>query len=520
MSDKDVTVQQDDSAGLLKRRTFLKAASVGSVATAVSLTAPSSVNALGSADGKSVAAVTMGMVKEHNSIDDIIEMKSDYQRMDQVDLLFSNFSFFNPKTNDSQDPGYEERQRIQNFFGMYVAKADGVLDIMHAAKQAGKTFDQFLGDLTQHSIPFPPPVARMLWENEELAKLFDRSGKTGWSQLDYAFENAGWAVDHFSAKLSEGGVSGQFKHFVHGEMRDGLLSWHAPSWPKQYKFKDIQEATQAVKKASLFLGADVVGIGPYDDRWVWEKRFNLYDGTHEENTLPFEPKSVIVFGFEMDYEAYKTTPSAIGDAAAGICYSKMATTGHSVAEFIRKLGYKAIPCGNDTASSVPLGIQAGLGEASRMGTLINPFIGPRIRLSKVFTDMELTPDKPITFGVTEFCTTCKKCADACPAKAVSTDDKPNFKVHSCVSNPGIKKWYLKADKCVQFWGEVGSDCGHCITVCPYNKLDEWHHRLAKSATYFPGLRNMARSLDEAFGYGTVYGTAAHKKLVDDYWKKK
>ncbi len=90
-----------------------------------------------------------------------------------------------------------------------------------------------------------------------------------------------------------------------------------------------------VKKTSLFLGADVVGIAPYDQRWVWEKRFNLYDGTHEENTFPFEPKSVIVFGFEMDYAAYQTTPSAIGDAAAGTCYSRMAVTSHSVAEFIR-----------------------------------------------------------------------------------------------------------------------------------------------------------------------------------------
>jgi epoxyqueuosine reductase QueG len=62
-------------------------------------------------------------------------------------------------------------------------------------------------------------------------------------------------------------------------------------------------------------------------------------------------------------------------------------------------------CGNDTASSVPLGIQVGPGEASRMGILINPFIGPQIRLAKVFTDMALIPYKLITFGVTEFCTT-------------------------------------------------------------------------------------------------------------------
>jgi reductive dehalogenase len=459
------------------------------------------------------------MLKRHERIDDIIEVKSDYTRFDQINLLFSNVSPFNPRTNDPNDPDHDERQRIRQSFGLYVAKADGVGDIMRAIKKEGGTLDDFIGALGSHSIPFPPPFAKMLWEDEAMGKAIERSEKKGWSQLDYAFENAGWSVDHFGARLSEGGVAGCYKHFVDGEMRDGLLTWKRPKWPKTYRFDSKEEATRVIKKASLFLGADVIGVAPYDDRWVWEKRFNLYDGTHEVNALPFKPKSVLVFGFEMDYEAYRTTPSAIGDAAAGVCYTKMAVTSHSVADFIRKLGYHALPCGNDTASSVPLGIQAGLGEGSRMGIMISPIFGPRIRLSKVYTDMDLMPDQPITFGVGEFCRMCKKCAHACPSKAISFDDEPSFKPQSCVSNPGIKKWYLKADRCVQFWGEIGSDCGHCITACPYNKLDLWHHRVAKAATYFPGTRRLAKAMDDVFGYGKLFGTSDHAELVNNYWKK-
>lgn len=503
----------------MDRRTLLKAAVMGSIVAAGTVPVAGSALALGPQKKKSPTAATMGMLKRHDSIDQIYEIKDDYKRFDQINLLFSNVSPFNPKTNNPKDPDYKERQSIRQSFGMYVAKADGVMDILNAAKKEGKSFDAFLVELAHHSIPFPPPFAKMLWEDDNLSRAFERSGKKGWSQLEYAFENAGWSVDHFGARLSEGGVPGCYKHFVDGEMRDGLLSWNRPKWPKTYRFETPDEATRVIKKASLFLGADVVGIAPYDERWVWEKRYNLYDGTHETNKLPFKPKSVIVFGFEMDYEAYKTTPSAIGDAAAGICYTEMAVTGHCVAEFVRKLGYNALPCGNDTASSVPLGIQAGLGEGSRMGTMISPIYGPRIRLSKVYTDMELIPDKPISFGVVAFCKICKKCADGCPSKAISFDDDPSFKVQSCVSNPGIKKWYLKADQCVKFWGDIGTDCGHCITVCPYNKLDVWHHRFAKGATYFPGTRQLARILDEKFGYGKAYGTPGHASLVKSYWDK-
>ena len=52
--------------------------------------------------------------------------------------------------------------------------------------------------------------------------------------------------------------------------------------------------------------------------------------------------------------------------------------------------------------SIPIAIDAGLGELGRNGLLVTPKYGPRVRLAKILTNMPLVPDSPIRFGVTEF----------------------------------------------------------------------------------------------------------------------
>jgi len=54
----------------------------------------------------------------------------------------------------------------------------------------------------------------------------------------------------------------------------------------------------------------------------------------------------------------------------------------------------------------------------RNGLLITPQYGPRVRISKVLTDLPLVPDEPIEFGVTEYCEKCKRCAKYCPGQAI------------------------------------------------------------------------------------------------------
>lgn len=171
---------------------------------------------------------------------------------------------------------------------------------------------------------------------------------------------------------------------------------------------------------------------------------------------------------EMKHEEIAHSPNAIGGAATGLGYSRMAFVANLVANHIRGLGYQAAPSGNDTALSIPLAIAAGLGELGRMGMLVTEKFGPRVRICKVFTDMPLAPDTYRPFGVTEFCRTCKKCAKHCPSKAISSGD-PTVSGESISNHSGVLKWYINPGKCYKFWVKIWLDCTNCINVCPFNK---------------------------------------------------
>lgn len=324
----------------------------------------------------------------------------------------------------------------------------------------------------------------------------------GWTHLDRALNQAAWAVhDNFSTDSAS------------GEPQSQAFAWEGPMYPVKYQFRDKAEASKLIKRAAKHFGASLVGITAYDPRWVYDPLFSIKNGKDIKPEFPFVPKSVIVMAIEMSYEGFSTAPSWVASAAAGAKYSQMAVVAHSVAVFLRQLGYKAFGAGNDIAMSVPYAIAAGLGEAGRFSSLITYEYGPRVRLCKVFTELELAYDKPITFGVMDFCKRCKRCAEACPSKAISFDDEPSFTGPSVSNNPGVEKWYMNADKCFQFWGENGGDCGNCIAACPYNKPAMWHHRMITGITRILGgpIHTVMKQMDILFGYGNTYDKSAIRK---------
>ena len=135
-----------------------------------------------------------------------------------------------------------------------------------------------------------------------------------------------------------------------------------------------------------------------------------------------------------------------------------------------------------------------------MGLLITPKYGPRIRLAKVITDMPLYPDPRISFGVVEFCETCKLCADECPSSAI-TDGQRTWKGKSPSNNPGTLKWYIDPEKCYDF---NGFSCSNCKRICPFTKPNNsWLHKIVRKAIEGRiGTLNMLMvTLDQASGYG-------------------
>ena len=172
----------------------------------------------------------------------------------------------------------------------------------------------------------------------------------------------------------------------------------------------------------------------------------------------------------------QTYPSALGGAATGREYSHEAAIVMQVAAYIRNLGYQAIASMNDTGLVIPMAIQAGLGEYARNQLLITPEFGPRLRFSKIFTDMPLESDKPRRPGVAKFCDICTKCVDACPVKALPSG--PPRTGGGLSSIKGVRKWTSNAEKCFSFWATLSPDCAICMRVCPFNRdFSTWIQRI-------------------------------------------
>ena len=274
-------------------------------------------------------------------------------------------------------------------------------------------------------------------------------GKLGHSRVDFALAYASWIVhDAF-----EGGVSHSKIELYRNPVCTAGVDWTKT----KYAFDNLRQASAHVKRAAKFFGASLVGICRLNKTWLYA-----------EADIPEEFENVVVLAVEMDADGIATSPAVPAAAATGVGYSKMSFILSCLGEFIRNLGYEAIQCGNDTALSIPLAVDAGLGEVGRNGLLITPQFGPRVRLCKIFTDLPLEPDTPIEFGVREYCKQCKLCAKNCKSKAISEEDEPSFELACRSNNAGALKWYVNVELCYKFWCENGIDCSTCIKVCPYN----------------------------------------------------
>ena len=65
-------------------------------------------------------------------------------------------------------------------------------------------------------------------------------------------------------------------------------------------------------------------------------------------------------------------------------------------------------------------VQCGLGEKSKIGSLLTPEYGPFIRYCFILTDMEL---EPTPLAQTTLCDGCNECIKACPGCAIQEDGK-------------------------------------------------------------------------------------------------
>lgn len=359
--------------------------------------------------------------------------------------------------------------------------------------------------------PFPVPdyrfdqrnevFKRRVWDEEirphaaRLSTQVKHRDRYGYRKLDYALRNAAWNIENVFAF---GGLGGDRGLYSWNDVADDVKR-HAESGAPVTHSPEVN--ARVIKKAAHFLGADLVGVAYAHPNLIYSHKFDRTRMEHRPVQLPEGCTHAIVMAVAMDYDVMQYSPDAICGAATGLGYSRQAVLANLMATFITGLGYKAIPCGNDTALSIPLAMAAGLGELGRMGLLITKKYGPRVRICKVFTDLPLIHDGYRPFGVAEFCRTCIKCAEHCPSQAIPhgdpTAEGPSFSNHS-----GVRKWYIHPEKCFLYWVRNWMDCSTCVMVCPFNKPPGLLHDVVRFVIRrFPLLNPLWVSMDDFFGYG-------------------
>jgi reductive dehalogenase len=259
-----------------------------------------------------------------------------------------------------------------------------------------------------------------------------------------------------------------------------------------------KEASRTIKQMALHLGADVVGIARLNPYYVYSHvgRGPEPWGAEIKNDHPY----AVAFAVEMDYGKVEEAPGIGISEETARQYAQVQRISIVLAEFIRQLGYPArahIPGSNYQIMLPPVAYDAGLGEIGRLGYLISPRFGARIRLGGVTTGIPLEPDRSIRFGVQDFCEKCKKCALNCPPGAIPYGSKTEVR--------GIEKWQLGIERCYHYWRVIGTDCGLCMKVCPFSHPDRLVHNILRQ-----GIKrsSFARSFS-VFGDDLFYG----KKFV-------
>ncbi len=253
--------------------------------------------------------------------------------------------------------------------------------------------------------------------------------------------------------------------------------------------------TRHIKETAYFLRADIVGVCKLPPYAVLSHSLSTGE--------PVECSHRYAIAIIIDQD-WKTSEASFGsDWISGsqsfVAYSNSGFIARILADYIRQLGYpaRAHHAFNYQVVVPPILLWAGLGEMCRIGDIVlNPFIGPRFKAAVVTTDLPLVPDKPIDFGLQDFCDRCKKCARECPSGAISDGDKIRYN--------GYERWPLDVEKCVSMrvGNKAGASCGTCMTVCPWNKpFTAFHRSVQWAMRHIPFARRFAIWGDDLLGYG-------------------
>ena len=273
----------------------------------------------------------------------------------------------------------------------------------------------------------------------------------------------------------------QFKKAVDGEINPVKTSL------------DTKQISDFLKLWGKKLGALDTGICKLENY-----HFYTHKGRGDEygKEIHSSHRFAIAFTVEMNEEMVAAAPQSSIIMESGQQYLEAGRIAVQIAAFIRNLGYSARAHidGNYQVICPLVARDSGLGEIGRMGLLMTPKQGPRVRLGVVTCDLELQTNQwKKNNALLDFCNRCKKCATICPSQSISFDAPKMV--------DGIRRWQIDSESCFTYWCKAGTDCGRCMASCPYSHPDNFLHNFIRwgiqHSTFF---RILAVYLDDFF-YG-------------------
>jgi reductive dehalogenase len=244
-----------------------------------------------------------------------------------------------------------------------------------------------------------------------------------------------------------------------------------------------------VREWAIKLGAVDAGITELRD---YHKYTTVGRGEQYGQPVRLDHRYAIALTVEMSKEMIDHAPRAPTVMESAQQYMDSGAIAVQLAQFIRNLGYpaRAHIDGNYRVVCPLVARDAGLGEIGRMGLLMTPRLGPRVRLAVVTTDLPLvTSERVPEHSVLDFCSICEKCADVCPSQSISRGLRTEI--------DGALRWQIDSEGCFTYWSKIGTDCARCMSACPYSHPDNPMHNSVRFLIRNSGLaRRMALAADD------------------------
>ncbi|MBU8871733.1 MAG: 4Fe-4S dicluster domain-containing protein [Gemmatimonadales bacterium] len=252
---------------------------------------------------------------------------------------------------------------------------------------------------------------------------------------------------------------------------------------------DPMAATRFFKGWTVKLGAEDCGVTELRDYHKYSVKGR---GDRYGEEIELNHRFALALTVEMDHRNLGQAPNGPTLMESAQQYLSAGAVAVQVADCIRRLGWSAEAHidANYKVICPLVARDAGLGEIGRMGLLMTPRLGPRVRIAVVTTDMPLLVDCRIPDpALLHFCSICRKCADVCPPGAIPHGPQEAI--------DGVPRWRIDDQACFTYWCAAGTDCGQCMRVCPYSHPDSALHNLVRAGLGHSALfRHFALWMDD------------------------